>query len=210
MSFYDRWVATRWQTMLVFVTIALLYQLISERLTLGYGKYVLVAVLAALVGINVAALRGHRRFVRASSVGVAVLLTTVVVTTTAFLLLQSTVLKHEPVNLLRDAAVLWISNVLTFALWYWEIDGGGPDGRAATGYRSSDFAFPQGSGGQPSDSAWAPGMVDYVFLAFTIAMAFSPTDTSVLTRRAKLLVMAQSLISMLCVAVLAARAINML
>ena len=68
--------------------------------------------------------------------------------------------------------------------------------------------FPQHASGDPTDAPWSPGLVDYLFLSFTTAMAFSPTDTAVLSQRVKLLVMAQSMISLLTVAVLAARAIN--
>src|SRR5207245_2439240 len=100
------------------------------------------------------------------------------------------------------------SNLLTFALWYWEVDGGGPAHRHATRCGSSDFAFPQRVIGDQQDAAWVPEFVDYVFLAFNTSTAFSPTDTMVLARRAKLLMMYQSILSLITIAVLAARAIN--
>jgi hypothetical protein len=206
---YEGWVASRGPTVLVFVIIGVLYQLVSERLNMGFGKVLLAAELALVVGMNVAAVRGCRWIVRLLSVGIMLLLTVVVISSTVGLLVYAPASKLEPVVLLKDAAVLWLANVLTFALWYWEMDGGGPERRAAEGYRSKDLVFPQCAGGEPP-AHWAPGLVDYVFFAFSTAMAFSPTDTAVLSRRVKMLVMTQALISMLCVAVLAARAINML
>lgn len=113
-------------------------------------------------------------------------------------------------TLLRDAGLVWVLNIITFALWYWEVDGGGPTQRHHQGYRSRDFIFPQVE--QPGDDQppWMPHFVDYLFLSFTTSTAFSPTDTPVLSVRAKLLVMAQSLISLVVLAIIAARAVNTL
>jgi hypothetical protein len=112
--------------------------------------------------------------------------------------------------LLLDAALLWVSNVLTFALWYWEIDGGGPAHRHMGADCPSDFVFPQKVAGGTASEGWVPEFIDYVFLAFNTSTAFSPTDTMVLARRAKVLMMLQSVISLVTIAVLAARAINTL
>ena len=111
---------------------------------------------------------------------------------------------------LRDAGLIWIVNILIFALWYWEIDGGGPGRRHREGYHSSDFVFPQLTLDQKDGPPWCPSFVDYLFLAFNTSTAFSPTDTLVLSRRIKLLVMTQSLISLMVLAIIAARAINTL
>jgi hypothetical protein len=119
--------------------------------------------------------------------------------------------REAPQVLLRAAVALWITNVLVFAVWYWKLDGGGPlvrEGRRAR--LESSFLFPQmllTDGGDPS---WTPHFVDYLFLAFNTSTAFSPTDTAVLSRWAKLGMMLQSLISLTIVALLAARAVNIL
>jgi uncharacterized membrane protein len=110
--------------------------------------------------------------------------------------------------LLRAAALLWGCNILVFALWYWEIDGGGPLQRHMRGHQAADFLFPQQAGGNVD--GWAPHFLDYLFLAFTTATAFSPTDTMPLTRRAKALMMVESILSLLVLAILAARAVNIL
>ena len=95
-------------------------------------------------------------------------------------------------------------------LWYWEIDGGGPGRRHREGYHSSDFVFPQRTLDQTAGPPRCPHFVDYLFLAFNTSTAFSPTDTLVLSRRIKLLVMTQSLILLMVLAIIAARAINTL
>jgi uncharacterized membrane protein len=110
--------------------------------------------------------------------------------------------------LLRDAALIWIINVVTFALWYWEIDGGGPLMRKVRPHEAKDFLFPQQAWGEAE--TWSPRFLDYLFLAFNHSTAFSPTDTAVLSRRAKVLVMIQASLSLMAIAVLIAKAINSL
>ena len=113
-----------------------------------------------------------------------------------------------PTVLLQDAALIWVINVVTFALWYWEIDGGGPLMRKVHPHEAKDFLFPQQAIGEPEN--WSPRFLDYLFLAFNHSTAFSPTDTAVLSRRAKVLVMLQALLSLMAIAVLIAKAINSL
>jgi hypothetical protein len=122
--------------------------------------------------------------------------------------------RESPVELLRSAVALWISNVLIFACWYWRLDAGGPHSRdLRDAHTEGAFLFPQMTL-QPTsplaDPAWKPGFVDYLFLAFNTSTAFSPTDVPILSRWAKLLMMIQSSISLGAVAILAARAINIL
>ena len=113
------------------------------------------------------------------------------------------------VALLLDAAKIWMINIVAFALWYWTLDRGGPAARGITRHNNPDFLFPQMTMEQTGE-AWSPGFVDYLFLAFTNATAFSPTDTLPFSPRAKLLMMAQSGISLLTIAFVAARAVNIL
>jgi uncharacterized membrane protein len=123
--------------------------------------------------------------------------------------------KHREASeaLLRSAVGLWLTNILVFALWYWRLDGGGPHERARPkGMLNSAFLFPQmlQSVGGKAQSDWSPEFVDYLFLAFNTSTAFSPTDTAVLSRGAKLGMMAQSLISLAILVLIAARAVNIL
>src|SRR3989440_8274876 len=109
-------------------------------------------------------------------------------------------------NLLRTAALLWAFNILVFALWYWEVDGGGPWKRHLAGYRAADFLFPQ----QATGEHWAPHFLDYLFVAFTGATALSPADTYPLTRLAKVLMMLEAVLSLTVAGILIARAVNIL
>jgi uncharacterized membrane protein len=118
---------------------------------------------------------------------------------------------ETPAELAKSAACLWITNVLVFALWYWRLDAGGPHARAGRGaHTEGDFFFPQMMEGAPGPPGWSPRFVDYLFIAFNNSTAFSPTDTPVLSRWAKVLTMLQSLISLVIVAVLASRAVGLL
>jgi uncharacterized membrane protein len=109
-------------------------------------------------------------------------------------------------DLLVSAITIWLTNVLVFALWYWELDQGGP-GRRAGSRGAGDFRFPQQ---QSSAGGWAPGFVDYLYLSFTNATALSPTDTVPLSAWAKLLMMVQALVSLLTLVLVAAHAVNVL
>jgi hypothetical protein len=122
----------------------------------------------------------------------------------------------QPVVLLRAAAALWISNVLVFASWYWRLDGGGPNERDRRhSHQAGAFLFPQMTLSEElrrelGQHPWNPGFVDYLFLAFNTSTAFSPTDVPVLSRWAKVMMILQSTISLAAVALLAARAVNIL
>jgi hypothetical protein len=129
--------------------------------------------------------------------------------------------KHTEVaeRLLASAAVLWVTNVIIFAIWYWRLDAGGPnerDTRAA--HVRGAFLFPQmqiiapGTNGKSiaEVEGWRPQFVDYLALSFYTGTAFSPTDVPVLTRWAKLMMMVQAAMSLTTVALLAARAVNIL
>ena len=111
-------------------------------------------------------------------------------------------------TLLLDALNIWATNVIAFALWYWSIDRGGPAARGLVD-DVDDFLFPQMTVERLS-AGWSPGFMDYLYLSFTNATAFSPTDTLPLTPRAKLLMMVESAISLLTIALVAARAVNIL
>ncbi len=104
---------------------------------------------------------------------------------------------------------IWLTNVIVFGLWYWELDRGGPAIRHQPEHRRPDFLFPQMS--TPGSSpGWVPNFLDYFYTSFTNATAFSPTDTMPLTPWAKVLMMLQSLASLVTVAVVVSRAVNIL
>ena len=114
-------------------------------------------------------------------------------------------------TLLLDAINIWATNVIIFALWFWALDRGGPAGQLLGSGRGHDFLFTQQQTGEPKRFPnWSPGFIDYLFLAFTNATAFSPADTFPLTVRAKLLMMAESGISLATIALVASRAVGIL
>jgi hypothetical protein len=113
-------------------------------------------------------------------------------------------------QLLASALVVLLVNMITFGLVFWELDGGGPVRRELEERRLPDFQFPQDENPQLARPGWKPALGDYVYLALTNSVAFSPTDAMPLSRRAKLLMGIESLIALLTVLIVAARAVNIL
>jgi hypothetical protein len=113
-------------------------------------------------------------------------------------------------ELLLKAFAIWATNVIVFGLWFWELDRGGPVRRCQPNPPPADFQFPQSENPQLAEPGWMPHLLDYVYIAFTNAIAFSPTDAMPLTRRTKLLMLTQSGLSALTVLLAAARAVNIL
>jgi uncharacterized membrane protein len=117
---------------------------------------------------------------------------------------------HDPTTLLLTGGAIWLTNVIVFGLWYWEFDRGGPIERAAGTQPYPDFMFPQMTNPELAPVDWEPGFVDYLYMSFTNAMAFSPTDVMPMTRWAKLTMLVQSLISVVTLLLVIARAVNIL
>ncbi len=113
-------------------------------------------------------------------------------------------------ELILSGIVLWVTNVLLFGLWYWELDRGGPVARRGEDAHHPDFLFPQMTDPKWAPRDWMPGLLDYLYVSFTNATAFSPTDTMPLSPSAKLLMAGQSLIALLTIGLVVARAVNIL
>jgi uncharacterized membrane protein len=116
----------------------------------------------------------------------------------------------DPTSLLLTGAAIWVTNVIVFALWYWELDRGGPAARAHAVVMDPDFLFPQMTSPELSPPDWEPEFVDYLYTSFTNATAFSPTDVMPMSRWSKLTMMLQSSVSLATVALVVARAVNIL
>jgi hypothetical protein len=112
--------------------------------------------------------------------------------------------------LLINGVTIWATNVIVFGLWYWEADRGGPAARAAGTHQYPDFLFAEMTAPDMAPPDWEPNFVDYLYLSFTNATAFSPTDTLPMVAWAKLLMMFQSAVSLVTVALVVARAVNIL
>jgi uncharacterized membrane protein len=113
-------------------------------------------------------------------------------------------------QLLLVGGAIWLTNVIVFSLWYWEFDRGGPLARARQPDAALDFMFPQMDKPELAPADWQPQYVDYLYLSFTNAMAFSPTDVMPLSRWAKLTMLIQSLVSLVLAVLVIARAVNIL
>ena len=113
-------------------------------------------------------------------------------------------------TLLASGAVIWVTNVIAFGLWYWDLDRGGPAARAHGSAVSPAFVFPEMSNPELVRAGWYPSFVDYLHLSFNTSMAFSPTDVSAIKPWAKLMMMAEEAISVVVGILVVARAVNIL
>ena len=159
-----------------------------------------------------ARIRRHRQWIR-----LAALLLTIAVMAINFeaLVAVTRALLHggkgpDGQSLLIDALNIWFTNVVIFALWFWSIDRDGPAARGLSARAAPDFLFPQMMGAGDEDPRWTPGFLDYFYVSFTNATAFSPTDTMPLSIRAKMLMALEAFVSLLTVGLVAARAVNIL
>jgi len=194
------------------LSLGIIYLFLPERLTFGPNWLPLVIeVVLAIPFLYALATRRHLPHKLTRTLGLLLASVATLALLASIVLLVITLPARDSSQaggLLFDAAILWISNILIFGLWFWEIDGGGPTKRHLMGHKAMDFLFPQQANN--TSERWAPHFIDYVFVAFTNATAFSPTDTAPLSRIAKLLMMVEAILSLLIVALLAARAINIL
>ncbi|HEY3081684.1 MAG TPA: hypothetical protein VGM69_17470 [Chloroflexota bacterium] len=200
---------SRWPPLVAALAIAAVYLVIPDQLMIGPSWLPLAVVVAGLVPIGAAQLRGHHRVARTFALGLTAALSVLVALSVLFLVTTLPRGTTQAGPLLVYATLIWLANTGVFALWYWEVDCGGPAARHVA-YSCTDFAFPQLVVGGEAAEGWHPHFLDYLFLAFNTSTAFSPTDTMVLSHRAKALMMAQSLISLVVIAFLAARAVNTL
>jgi hypothetical protein len=111
-------------------------------------------------------------------------------------------------QLLLKAAVVWGTNAITYGLWFWSLDRGGPIRRLQADPPPPDWQFPQMENPELAEPGWQPHLVDYQYVSFTNSIAFSPTDAMPLTRRAKMLMLSEATVSAVTVLLVAARAVN--
>ena len=206
----------RWPAVIALLSVGALYYALPSTLTFGPDWLVLVAVIVLVTP----AIFFHRRRLRLMNqiFGYAAsgVVTLSLIASLALLVSRLPLHKESPTELLGSAAVLWICNLLVFACWYWRLDAGGPNQRdLRQTHTDGAFLFPQmvldpALRKEMGEDQWSPGFVDYLFLAFNTSTAFSPTDVPVLSRWAKVLMMLQATISLATIALLAARAVNIL
>ncbi|WP_433216157.1 hypothetical protein ACQP00_07225 [Dactylosporangium sp. CS-047395] len=171
------------------------------------------AMLLTIMVVNPLRINRETRVLRPLALALVTLLT-LVTAWSVWLLVQALFDKSQdelpPAHLLLWGAAIWLTNVIVFALWFWETDRGGPAARADADTPHPDFLFTQMQVPELAHRDWEPAFFDYFYLAFTNATAFSPTDTLPMTMRAKMLMVAESGISLVTVLLVVARAVNVI
>ncbi len=207
----------RWHVSLVVLAIIALQMMLPASINDGFVPLVPLvelALLVALFALNPRRLDRPEPWLRYLGLALTVVISAANVVSMVRLISSMIIgtAAGDPVGLLGLGANVWITNVLVFALLFWELDRGGPVKRALAYETTTDFLFPQmqmaASGAQYRE--WEPRVLDYLYVSFTNATAFSPTDTMPLTRWAKVAMMFESAVSLMAVALVVARAVNIL
>ena len=206
----------RWPGILALVAVAGLRFALPDSLAVGPKWLLMVVVVALLIPYIIGISRGIHRLGVVMGYVASSVVTLDMVWSLGLLVRALPEKKLSPQELLQSASALWVANILVFATWYWRLDAGGPRAREVRGtHTDGAFLFPQMTLDAEAkktmgEENWSPEFMDYLFLAFNTNTAFSPTDVPVLSRWAKGLMMLQALISFATVALLAARAVNIL
>jgi len=206
----------RWPVVLAILAAILMVVLLPERVVLfpAWFPYVIgIALILPMAAVGLSAEKA--RWLRVERTIMLLFIVAMGVGTLANLasLIGAMVRRSGEVGglqLFASSIVVWVSNVLIFSLLYWRIDRGGPEARANNAGTKPDWLFPQAGAPEDAPPDWRPTFVDYLFLGFSTATAFSPTDALPLTSRAKMLMMLESTMSLGTIVVVAARAINIL
>lgn len=206
----------RWPAFVAIAASGGLYTALPAALTFGPRWFFPSIILALLIPTVISHHTGRSRLNAVLGFVMSCVLTLGLIISLILLIGALPAHKTPPESLLVSAASLWATNILVFALWYWRLDAGGPHQRDKRAIHSNGaFLFPQMLMSEKAlkearQHGWSPNFFDYLFLAFNTSTAFSPTDTPALTRWAKGLMMLQSMLSLLIIALLAARAVNIL
>src|SRR5262249_4434583 len=187
-------VRSRWPVVLAVVVAIGLQLVLPDRFTPGHRA---VPVLELVLLVGLVATNPLRAGIRARWVRRAIAIFTAIITGTngwsAVRLVQQIVQgkQDDALVLLTSGAAIWVTNVIVFGLWYWQFDRGGPIARLTRAYPYPDFSFPQRQSTDECPPDWEPAFIDYLYLSYTNATAFSPTDVLPFTGRAKLVMMIQ-------------------
>jgi hypothetical protein len=204
-----------WQLQLGVVAIMVL-QLFTDSSFLPYNKFVIIGFEAILlVALGIVTSDGYHKVSRPRRL-IALLFIAIVAAINIFslvFLVRDLLFVHQVSlsgpALLLNALTIYVTNIFIFALFYWEMDGGGPDRRVVSG-RRRDFMFPQAVHKNISGEDWLPGFIDYLYLSTTNVTNFASADTVPLSHRAKIAMMIQALVAVITVILVAARAVGVL
>ena len=209
----------RWPVVVAAFAAVALHFALPPALRIGPPGGLAVAILVLTFAAHVTRHRGMHKWNSLFGYAILVLLTGGLAFGVAALLFALLHGSEKAPALLKSGAVLWMTNVIVFASWYWRLDAGGPNARERRDvHREGAFLFPQMTVPAPTGDdmtiaekeRWRPHFIDYVFIAFNTSTAFSPTDAPVLSKWAKVAMMIQALISFTTVVLIAARAVNIL
>lgn len=203
-------VAPHWAAILALIALGVLYAFLPSKVNGGPAWLLLTIEGVFLLPLLIAIVTGHRISPVRRRIGSLILLG-IVTLALAFAIVHLIFTLRKDLNglaLLYTGVLLYAFNTLVFSLWYWAVDGGGAVKREQSVHQAADFLFPQQMGG--FDGTWIPHYFDYLYVAFTGATAFSPTDTMPLTHRAKFLMMAEAMLALLLISFVVSRAINVI
>ncbi|HZM86939.1 MAG TPA: hypothetical protein VFF31_10480 [Blastocatellia bacterium] len=207
---------SRWPPALAILTVLLLVAVLPGHVTALPVWVSYLAALAVLVPMAVVALTaGSTLWLGIERKMIILVAAAYVANTIAELADMIGVITLHPsgnnaFSLLSSSVAIWVANVLTFSLLYWQIDQGGPYARASKSTQKPDWVFPQPATPEDLPPDWRPLFLDYLYLGYNTATAFSPTDALPLTHRAKMLMMIESTISLLTMVIILSRAINII
>lgn len=206
----------RWQALLAFLAVGAIYLALPPSLIIGPIWLLPTLIIVLLVPTVISHRTGKHSLNRALGLIINAITTLALIASVGLLVRALPSHQEAPLELLRSGALLWLTNVLVFALWYWRLDGGGPTLRQEQKkFGSTSFLFPQmqvphDERAQFACTGWRPRFIDYLFVAFTQSSTFGPTDAPLLARWAKVLSMLQISISLSIVILLISRAVGVL
>jgi uncharacterized membrane protein len=203
-------IAPHWAAIVALIAIGVLYAFLPSKVNGGPAWLLLTIEAVILLPLLIAILTGHRVSLTTRRIGSLILLGVVTLALSVAIVHLIFTLKKDlnGIALLYTGLLLYCCNALVFSLWYWAVDGGGADKRLQSDHQAADFLFPQQVG--VFDGTWMPHYFDYLYVAFTGATAFSPTDTMPLTHRAKFLMMTEPMLALLLISFIVSRAINII
>ena len=211
-----RRIESRWLVTLAVIAVFVLLLLLPARVRvfpIWVGCALVSALIAPMVALSLAADKKRWLHIESTATLVFIVITGFALLYNLQFLLSQMVrgeVKLTGFTLLTSSIAVWATNVLIFSLVYWRIDRGGPEARANQATPKPDWLFPQQTVPELAPNGWCPSFIDYFFLAFCTGTAFSPTDALPLTSRAKALMMLESVLSLVTIITVLARAINIL
>jgi len=203
----------RWPASLALLACAGLYVVLPNRLVIGPRWLLPVLIVLPLIPLSATKHRhpNDSPWVRQFTITLIAVITLANVASMALLVHHLLIVKvSQGRNLIYSAVSVWLTNVIVYGLWFWEIDRGGPHRRAGSAKLMPDIQFPQMENPTLAPVDWRPKFIDYLYVSLTNAAAFSPTDTMPLTPMAKSIMGVQSIVSLVTIGLIVSRAVNIL